>query len=212
MQAREISLYALPTAHWEYIPRECNGAADHLAGLASALVQQARDEEGTEDMGPMRCYLTSDIQLPHLWHMCRVALATPTTPAFILPEIADHTQWGALSILHKFVPQQTKCLPTLYAVALKAPVGTPYLVHYGPRTRLDYYPYGRRYPDSPGGAKLGRTARYILYGRRHVEYDIKGSHFAVFLALLHTRPIVCACKRGLSGSGDTTHTPPKLTN
>ena len=100
MQAREISLYSLPLAHWEYIPRECNGTADHLAGLASTLVQQARDEDGTEGLGPMRCYLTSEIQLPHLWHMCRAALVEPSIPSFILPEIADHTQWGALSMLH----------------------------------------------------------------------------------------------------------------
>ena len=68
MQARETSLYAVPRAHWEYIPRECNGTADHLAGLASALVQQARDEECAEQLGPMRCFLTTEIQLPHLWH------------------------------------------------------------------------------------------------------------------------------------------------
>ena len=185
MQARELSLYSLPFANWEYIPRECNGTADHLAGVASTLVQLARDEDGAEGLGPMRCFLTAEIQLPHLWHMLREAFAHPATPSFILPEIADHIQWGALTLLQKLLPQQTKSLPALYAVALKAPSGTPYLVHYGTRTRIDHFPYGRRYPDSPGGAKLGRTARYILYGRCHEEYDIRGSHFAVFLALLN---------------------------
>jgi len=184
VQAREISLFQLPHAKWAYIPRECNGTADHLAGLASQLVQTARDEDTADYLAPFSPLNCSSLQLVHVTGQTAAAWSVDHTAPFVLPELSDASSWHAVALLQRYFPEDTQSLASLYAIALRTPRDVPHLVQYAPRTRPDHYPYGRSYPTSPGGAKLKKAARHILFGRTHVEYDLRGSFFGIFLALL----------------------------
>ena len=105
VQAREVSLFQLPHAKWAYIPRECNGTADHLAGLASQLVQTARDEDTADHLAPFSPLNCTTLQLVHVTGQTAAAWSVDHTAPFVLPELSDASSWHAVALLQRYFPR-----------------------------------------------------------------------------------------------------------
>ena len=155
---------------WEYIPREANPWADHLAGEASmAALNMLIDGEVVEEFNdPWGTYCEPPLVEPDWWEANGGQGALIELPPEEIEDI--HSLVHAIKGLtwHK----------KLLAIRNYHHRGARKIM-YTPR-RADRE--GRMYPSSPfAAAWCCKELRYLFFGKGNVEIDISGSFFAIAL-------------------------------
>jgi hypothetical protein len=194
-QARDDALYRLGVHRWKYVPRECIGSADHLAGIARDLVHAAKCRDVEDDslvhvqqlqpitnalgVGVSPTLFPEVVTDRQVWDTAVHDLVHATT--FTLRELPSPTAWGYIAALLPLVPSRRKAISRYYAqlhFICKTPhVDVTYATDVSPRA-------GRMYPRSPSGLTVGRRAGLLLYGDTHVEIDMAGAHLSIFLMII----------------------------
>ena len=173
----------------EYIPRESNAFADAAAGIASASIKEQhfsslqQRQTGNPDQQD-EAVGTLDLPLPQFRSATSedgawVDSAFSETNAITLQECPDLTA----NLAHKILPWMTENMPTKAAslklyVSLITPNNdgsTCLKVTYTRRRGQRYY------TSCPSAQRLSRLSRLLLFGSNHVELDLIGAHFSLFL-------------------------------
>ena len=165
----------LPRALFVYLPRVANSIADDLAGQASRFLLAKCQRDGRASLkhsGPTSINPTLPIPLLQVGGFHIQSCEPPWLTRVITIVEKPHIDHGLLRRHLTLSPRHRMLIESYLA---------PYSTQH-PSVEVPYSPrsddgLGRRYCLTVGGQRLPREVRLLLFGRTHVEVDLKGSFY-----------------------------------
>ena len=204
--AEHIVRLSLPQLKWEYIPREANKVADHLANVGAEQVlalkarqNGARPEEDSEEEGA-RNNITHHIiprSLLNIADCWAYACSCNTdTTLWLVEQISD----GVDTMLPLAVQRSwAKAIRKYVEHACPPPVDEPrHNLHFfssdlAAQRMVQYRaknPTGKGRMTAKYAAQgMHKEARLYLFGQDHIEVDLELAHWHIFIKLLKTAQI-----------------------